>query len=116
MVGEICGVEEFTQKLVGRVFDHLHLFDDHLLFTSQIVFIKTRVGYEISEKLKSLWQRGIDHFHGKAGDFMGGVRIQVSAQPIRLHGNLTGRTPPCSFEQSMLDEVTDAVQRRRFVA
>ena len=31
MIGKVSGVKEFAQKFVGRVFDHLHLFDDDLL-------------------------------------------------------------------------------------
>jgi hypothetical protein len=43
MIGKISGVEEFGKQLVRRVFDHLHFFDDHLLFLNQIAGLKTRV-------------------------------------------------------------------------
>src|ERR1700741_1643124 len=43
LVREICRVEEFPQKLVRRVLDHFHFFEDHFLFAFEVFLFKTRV-------------------------------------------------------------------------
>src|ERR1043166_1064195 len=35
LIREVSGVEELAEELVRRVFDHLHLFEDHLLLAFQ---------------------------------------------------------------------------------
>jgi hypothetical protein len=34
VLGEVCGVEDFGEELVGRVLNHLHLFDDDALLAA----------------------------------------------------------------------------------
>ena len=47
MIGEVGRVESFSQEFVGRVFDHLHLFDDHFPLTLEIFFVKARTQQHI---------------------------------------------------------------------
>src|SRR5664279_6052282 len=52
----------------------------------------------------------------KAGHLLAGEGIQVAANPLDRLGNLFGRALLRALEQQMLDEMTDAVELRWFVA
>ena len=116
MTGKVGSVEKFGQKFVRRVPDHLHLFDDHTLLAGQIVGVETRIGQHVGQQIKGLWQRCIDYLQGKTGDFMGGVGIKMPTQTIGFRGDLARRTAFAALEQSVLNEMANPVERRRFVA
>ena len=49
LVREVGGVEELAQQLIGRILDHLHLFEDDFLLPFEVFLLKTRVRNEVSQ-------------------------------------------------------------------
>jgi hypothetical protein len=43
------------------------------------------------------------------------IRVKVTPQPIRFYGNITRTSVPSAFENSMFDEVADAVELGSFM-
>ena len=115
MAGEVSGVEEFAQQFVGRVLDHLHLFEDHFLLAIQIVLVEARVREEVGEQIKCLGQTSVRNLYGETGHLMGRKRVKVSPQPIGFNGNVASRAALGPFENRVFDEMADAVEFRRFV-
>ena len=79
MVREISGVKNLAQKLVGRVLDHLHLFDDDLLLALQIFARKSRVREHVRNKVKSFCHATVRDLHGKARHLVHGEGVEVAA-------------------------------------
>jgi hypothetical protein len=43
------------------------------------------------------------------------IRVKVTPQPIGFYGDIARSSMPSAFENSVFDEVADAVELRRFV-
>ena len=82
MSGKVCGVEEFTQKLVGRVFNHFHLFENYLLLPFQISLVKPGVRQEVGNQVKRRRQALVRNLYGETSHLMGRKRIKIAPQPI----------------------------------
>jgi hypothetical protein len=115
LIREIRGVEEFAEKLVRRVLDHLHLFENDFLLTFEIFLFKTRVGNKVGEQFRGLRQGGVRNLCSESRHLMRRIRVKVTPQPIRFYGNITRTSVPSAFENSMFDEVADAVELGSFM-
>src|SRR6266498_2224422 len=75
LVGEIRRIEQFSEQFIRGILNHLHLFEDDLLFALQILLIKPRVGEHVAEQIKSLCQSVVRNLYGKPGHLMSCVGI-----------------------------------------
>jgi len=112
MIWKVRGLKQLVEQLIRCVLDHLHLFDDDFLFLCQIVFIEAGMQEQIGQQIEGAFQLGVDNLHRKAGHLVGRIRVELTAQTIRFRGDFVSRTAVRAFEKRVLDEVTDAVQRR----
>src|ERR1044072_4342766 len=82
MVGKVGGVEEFAQKLVGRVLDHFHLFEDDFLLAIQINLVETRIGEQVGNQIKRFRQTSIRNLYGEARHLMSRKSVKISTQTV----------------------------------
>ena len=90
MIREVSGVEEFAQQFVGRVLDHLHLFEDDLLLAFQVFLVEPRVSKQVRKQIKCLGQTSVRNLYGKTSHLMGRKSVQIAPQPIRFNSDIAG--------------------------
>ena len=104
---ELLG-KQLMHQIIGRVLDHLDLFEDHLFLALDVFVAKRWVEHEIRENVERAGQVLIEHFDVVAGTLLRRERIQLSANRIDRLRDVLGSPPSRSFEQHVLDEMRDA--------
>ena len=66
--------EDLVDEIVGRVLDHLDLFEDHLLLALDLVGGKRRTQHDVREQVDGERQVLVEHLDVVAGVFLGGER------------------------------------------
>ena len=97
--------EQLVHQVVGRVLDHLDLFDDYLFLALDVFPVKRRVEHDIGKNIDGTRQVFVEHLDVVAGTLLGRERIQQAAHRIDLLGDALRRPRRRAFEQHMLDEV-----------
>src|SRR5437868_11870620 len=104
MTGEVSGAEKLAQEFVGRVFDHLHLFDNNALLTLKVFALKARGEKHVGDKIESLLHATVCDLHGKAGHLVHGEGVKVAAQAVGFDSYIERRASACALENSMFNE------------
>jgi hypothetical protein len=115
VVPEALG-ENLVDQIVGRVLDHLDLFEDHLLFALDVFFREQRVADQVREDLDRERQVLVEHLGVVAGVFLRRERVDLAADRIDLLRDLLGVARRRALEEHVLDEVRDAGVIGRLVA
>ena len=108
--------ENLVDQIVGRVLDHLDLFEDDLLFFLDVVVSQQRIADQVGEDLHGEREVLVQHLQVVAGVFLGGEGVDLATDRIHLLSYFFGRPGGCAFEEHVLDEVRDAHAFRRLVA
>ncbi len=100
--------EELVNEVVRRVLDHLDLFEDDLLFATDVVGAERRVHDDVGEHLDGQRQVLIEDFEVVARVLLRREGIHLSADGIDGLSDVLGGPRRGSLEQHVLDEVSDA--------
>jgi hypothetical protein len=76
--------EQLVDQVVGRVLDHLDLFEDHLLLALDLVGDERRTQHDIGKKVDGQRQMLVEHLDVVAGVFLGGERAMSSALRVSV--------------------------------
>ncbi len=106
--------EQLVDEIVRRVLDHLDLFDDDLLFALDIVDAERRIADDVGEDVDREREMLVEDLDVVARVFLGGERVELSADRIDRLRDVFGRPARRSLEEHVLDEVRDAARARRF--
>ena len=108
MVGpEILG-EQLVDEVVGRVLDHLDLFEDDLLFALDVVGTEPRVHDDVRQDVDGKRQVLVEDLDVVAGVFLGGEGVHLAADRIDRLGDVLGRPRRRALEEHVLHKVRDA--------
>ena len=108
--------EELVDEVVGRVLDHLDLFDDDFLLALDVLGAERRVADDIGEDVDRERQMLVEDFDVVARVLLGGERVELPADGVNRLGNILGRAAGGALEQHVLDEMRDAPALSRLVA
>ena len=112
---EILG-KDFVDEIVGIIFVHLDLFEDHAAFAGNVGGIKIRVQNQVAENVERGGNVLVEHFDVEADAFLGGEGVHVAADGVDLAGDFFGGAVLGPLENHVLDEMGDAVPFGVFVA
>ena len=76
--------EDLVDQIVGRVLDHLDLFEDHLLLALDVFFGEQRIADQIGEDVDGERQMLVEHLEVIAGVFLRRERVDLPADRIHL--------------------------------
>src|SRR6185369_2509110 len=107
LVWEVRGIEEFTEKFVGRVLDHLHLFEDNFLLAFEVLLLKSRMRDQIRDQIDGLRKSVVRNLYREARHLMSRISVQVPAQPVSFNSNIPRGSELGAFENGVFDEVAD---------
>src|SRR5262249_38101361 len=108
--------EDVEDDVVGRVFDHLDLFEYDVALFIEFDGIECGRGDQIGDQFKRARQMFINNFVEKAPDFAPGKSVHVPAERVRLSRDLRRRTFARAFEQRVFYEMCQAMLFNGFVA
>ena len=74
-----------------------------------------RIGDEVGEQIEAASKVFVQNSDVVGCDFAAGERVDVAADGVAFDGDLAGGSIACAFEERVLDEVRDAVERGRFM-
>src|SRR3982751_559166 len=97
--------EDLTQIILGRIFRHLYLFDYYPLFGLQLGFIEQWVGDHVSDQIERFGQLLVDHLCNKPRLLVCSECFKAAAETVHFDRDIERRTPVCTFEYSMFDEM-----------
>ena len=100
--------EDFVDQIVGRVLDHLDLFENHLLLAFDVVFLERGVKDDVGEDVERERQVLVEHLDVIAGVLFGGEGVELPADRIDFLSDVFGRAAGRALEEHVLDEVGDA--------
>ena len=100
--------EDLVDQIVGRVLDHLDLFEDHLLLALDVFFGEERIADQIGEDVDRERQMLVENLEVIAGVFLRRERIDLAADRIDLLRDFFGAPSRSALEEHVLDEVRDA--------
>ena len=115
VIGPEPAGEQLVDEVVGRVLDHLDLFEDDLLLALDLGGVEGRRGDQVREHVDGQRQMLVEHLDEVAGVFLGGEGVEVPADRVDLLGDVFGGAGGGALEEHVLDEVGDAFVRRGFV-
>ena len=107
--------EQLVHEVVGRVLDHLDLFEHDLLLALDIAGTERRIQHDVRQHVHRQRQVFVEHLDVVAGVFLRGERIELPADRINRLRDVLGGPRRRPLEQHMLDEVGDAAALGRFV-
>ena len=107
--------EELVDEVVGRVLDHLDLFDDDLLLALDVFDAERRVADDVREDVHGERQMLVEDLDVVAGVFFRGERVELAANRIDRLGDIFRRPRGGALEQHVLDEMRDAALVGAFV-
>jgi hypothetical protein len=108
--------EQLMDQVVGRVLDHLDLFKDNLLLSTDVVTAERRVHDDVSEDLDGERQMLVQHFEVVARILLRRKGVHLPANGIDGLSDVFGASCRGPLEQHVLDEVSDAALLLCFVA
>ena len=91
MVGPERAGEDLVDQIVGRVLDHLDLFEDDLLLALDLGGVEGRRGDQVRQHVHGERQVLVEHLDVVAGVFLRGERVEVAADRIDLLRDVLGR-------------------------
>jgi hypothetical protein len=104
---EVLG-EHLVNQVVGRVLDHLDLFEDDLLLALDIVLAERRTHDDVGEDVYGQRQVLVEHFDVIAGVFLGGEGIHLAADGVDGLGDVLRAAGGGALEEHVLDKMRDA--------
>ena len=108
--------EDLVNQIVGRVLDHLDLFEDHLLFALDVVVSEERIADQIGEDVDGERQVLVEDLEVIAGVFLRREGVDLPADRIDLLRYFFCAPSRSALEEHVLDEVRDAGMIGGFVA
>ncbi len=112
---EILG-KDFVDEIVGIIFVHLDLFDDHAAFADDVGGIEDGIQNQVAQNIERGGDMLVEHLDVEADAFLGGEGVHVAADGIDLARDFFRRAVLGPFEDHVLDEMGDAVPFGIFVA
>src|SRR5262249_25948969 len=94
VIRKVGSIEEFAQKFVGGVLDHLHLFENHFLLPLEVFLIEPRAGHEIGEQVHGFRQGRIRNLYREACHLMGRISVKMAAELVSFHGDIASAAVP----------------------
>ena len=82
--------EQLVDEIVGRVLDHLDLFEDDLLLALDVVRAECRIPDDVGEDVDGQRQMLVEHLDVVAGVFLRGERVELAADRIDLLRDVFG--------------------------
>ena len=82
--------EQLVDQIVGRVLDHLDLFEDHLLLALDVLRVKRRVEHEVRQHVERRRQVLVEHLDVVARVLLRGEGVQVPAEAVHLLRDVLG--------------------------
>jgi phage repressor protein C with HTH and peptisase S24 domain len=86
------------------------------LLAFEFHLVETRADEHIGQQIEGLRERRVYDFEGKARHLMRSISIEVAAEAVAFDGDVEDGAAARAFENSVFDEMADAVEFRRFVA
>ena len=74
--------EQLVDEIVGRVLDHLDLFEDHLLLALDLVGRERRAQDDVGEEVDRERQVLVEHLDVVARVFLGRERVELAADRV----------------------------------
>ena len=110
MIRPKCFVEQFLDVLMRLVEIHGQFFLDDISFLVDLAGSNFELrNMSMSTSSRSL-KRSVACFGVKAGVFLRGEGIEISADAFDILRNLLRRAVTCAFKQQMLDEMRDSAR------
>ena len=91
MAGPVVLGEDLVDEIVGRVLDHLDLFEDHLLLALDVLVGELRMQDDVGQQVDRQRQVLVEHLDVVAGVFLRGEGVELAADRIDLLGDVLGR-------------------------
>ena len=108
--------EKLVDQIVGRVLDHLDLFEHDLLFALDVLRIERRVTDDVGENVHGERQVLVEDFDVVARVLFRGERVELSADRVDRLRDVFGGAAASALEQHVLDEVRDTASLGSLVA
>ena len=108
--------EQLVDQIVGRILDHLDLFDDHFLLALDVVRGQRRVEDDVGEDVEGERQVLIEHLDVVARVFLGRECVELPADRVDGLRDIFRRPRRGPLEEHVLHEVGDAPLLGCFVA
>ena len=103
--------EELVDEIVGRVLDHLDLFEDHLLLAADLFLDERGMHDDVRQQIDGERQVLVEHLDVVAGVLLRGERVELSADRVDRLRDVLGGARVGAFEEHVLDEMGDAAER-----
>ena len=100
--------EQLVDQVVGRVLDHLDLFEDDLLLALDFIGDEGRTQDDVGEQIDGKRQVLVEHLDVVAGVFLRGEGVELPADRIDRLRDVLGGALLGAFEEHVLDEMRDA--------
>ena len=100
--------EDLVHEVVGRVLDHLDLFEDDLLLAFDVDLVERRPQHDVGKDIDGDRQVLVEHLDVVARVFLGRERVELAADRIDSLRDVFGRARGRALEQHVLDEMSDA--------
>ena len=110
------GVEQFLDVMLRLVQVHRHFLFDDLALLGDLHRVEPRVEQHIQQHIEQFVEAVVAGPGMETGHLLAGEGVQVPADALDRLGDLLGRALLRAFEQQVLDEMADAVERGRLVA
>ncbi len=109
---EVLG-EGLVDEVVGVVLVHLDLFEDDALFAFEVGLGELGVQDEVGEDVEGGRHVLVEHLDVEADGLLAGEGVEVAADGVDLAGDVLRGAGGGALEDHVLDEVGEAVFRRR---
>ena len=103
--------EELVHEIVGRVLDHLDLFEDDLLLAPDFFVDERRPHDDVGEQVDGERQVLVEHLDVVARVLLRRERVQLTADRVDRLGDVLCRSGIGALEEHVLDEVGDPALR-----
>ncbi len=100
--------EHFVDEIVGRILDHLDLFEHDLFFALNVHFLKRRVHDDVRQDVDGKGQMLIEHLDVVTRVLLGRKRVELAANRVDRLCDVFGTARRRALEQHVLDKVRDA--------
>ena len=107
--------EQFMDEVIGRVLDHLDLFDDDFLLALDVRGREGRIHHDVRQHLQRQRQMLVEHLDVVAGVFLRREGVHLAADRVDRLRNVFGTARRRALEEHVLDEMRDPALRFRLV-